>query len=63
MEIGSAIELIVGTPIIVLTLAVSLWWVLGRKDKGLCPQCSAPKIFGDKCISCANVSVDSKCDN
>ena len=58
MDIGAAIEWIVGMPIVVLILAVSLWWLLGRKDKGLCPKCSAPKIFGEKCIICGKISND-----
>ena len=58
MDIGAAIEWIVGMPIIVLAIAIALWWLLGRNDKGLCPNCSSPRIFGDKCISCGNISVD-----
>lgn len=59
MEIGSLIDWIVGMPVIVLILAISLWWLLGLKDKGLCPKCNAPRIFGDKCISCGALSIDS----
>ena len=58
MEIGSAIEWIVGMPMVVLALAIVMWWILGRKDKGLCIQCNTPKIFGDRCINCENNSVD-----
>jgi len=60
MDIGIAIEWMVGTPIIVLASAVALWWLLGRNDRGSCPQCDAPKIFGNKCIVCGNISTFSK---
>ncbi len=53
------IDWIVGMPVVVLILVISLWWLLGRNDKGLCPQCGAPKIFGSKCLSCGNISVES----
>jgi len=59
MDIGSTIDWVVSIPIAVLVLAIVLWWLLGRNDNGLCPNCSAPRIFGDKCISCGNISVGS----
>lgn len=60
MDVGAAIEWIVGMPIVVLILAVSLWWLFGCNDKGFCPKCSAPKIFGERCIICRNISNDVK---
>lgn len=58
MEIGSLIDWLIGMPMVVLIGAVTLWWLFGRKDKGLCPKCQAPKIFGKKCINCGHVSVE-----
>lgn len=58
MEISSAIEWVVGMPIIVLIVVISLWWLLGHNDKGLCPKCNVPQIFGEKCISCGNIQAN-----
>ena len=59
MEIGAAVDWVVGMPVIVLILAVVLWWILGSNDKEWCPNCKAPRIFGEKCINCGKISVDS----
>ena len=59
MDIGPFVDWIVDMPLIVLILAVSLWWLLGYKDKGICPKCNAPKLFGDKCIICGALSMNS----
>ena len=53
-------EWIVSIPLMVLIFAVFLWWLLGRNDNDSCGQCGAPMIFGSKCLSCGNVSVNSK---
>ncbi|MCH9657436.1 hypothetical protein K0U27_01860 [archaeon] len=60
MDMSSTIDWVVGMPIVILILAVSLWWLFGRNDKGFCPKCSAPRIFGDKCIICEKVSKGVK---
>ena len=58
MDIGSIINWTVDTPVVILVISITLWWLIGRKDKGFCPKCKAPKIFGDKCISCGNISTN-----
>ena len=59
MDMSPAIDWIAGTPITVLAISITLWWLLGRKDKGICPKCNAPKLFGNKCISCGTLSMNS----
>ena len=59
MDIGSAIDWVVGTPIVVLMISITLWWLLEHKDKGMCSKCNAPKLFGNKCISCGTLSMNS----
>ncbi len=58
MDIDSVINWVVGIPIAVLAISITLWWLFGHKDKGFCPKCSAPKIFGDKCISCGDTGTN-----